>query len=179
VFIVGLEEGLCPHSRSMQEPSQMEEERRLFFVGITRAMLALYLTYAFRRTLYGNAMANTPSRFLADIPEELLQVARPASYGLAALPSPRPSVPEKTLPRPVVLADTAPLSPRVVPAAAAASAAATEPRFRAGDRVHHAHFGDGIVVSSELRRGDEEVAVAFEGQGVKRLSLAYANLEPR
>jgi DNA helicase-2/ATP-dependent DNA helicase PcrA len=88
-------------------------------------------------------------------------------------------VPEKTLPRPVALADSASPGPRAAPAAAAASPAATEPRFRAGDRVHHTHFGDGIVVSSELRRGDEEVAVAFEGQGVKRLSLAYAKLEPR
>lgn len=166
VFIVGLEEGLCPHSRSLQDAAQMEEERRLFFVGITRAMRGLYLTYAFRRTLYGNPMANTPSRFLVDIPAHLLTNARARSV-VSHLPS--SPAPARALPRPVALADAA---PRPAPVG-------TGPRFRPGDRVRHAHFGDGVVVSSELRGGDEEVTVAFEGRGVKRLSLAYAKLEPR
>jgi DNA helicase II / ATP-dependent DNA helicase PcrA len=179
VFIVGLEEGLCPHSRSMQELSQMEEERRLFFVGITRAMRGLHLTYAFRRTLYGNAMANTPSRFLADIPETLLIRGQGYGYGYAPTLHSRPLVVEKPLPRPVAVADGASADRFASSPAPRAPAASAEPRFRAGDRVHHSHFGDGIVVSSDLRHGDEEVTVAFEGQGVKRLSLAYAKLETR
>src|SRR5205823_11689181 len=68
VFIVGLEEGLAPHSRSLDDPMQMEEERRLIYVGITRAMQGLYLIHAYRRTLYGVSMNNEPSRFLTDVP---------------------------------------------------------------------------------------------------------------
>src|SRR5207244_502881 len=73
VFIVGMDEGILPHSRSLEDESQMEEERRLAYVGITRAKERLYLVYAFRRTLFGGSMTNVPSRFIADIPESLKQ----------------------------------------------------------------------------------------------------------
>ena len=72
VFIVGMEEGLFPHSRSLWEKEQMEEERRLMYVGITRAKEVLYLTYASKRMIYGETSSNAPSRFIADIPEHLL-----------------------------------------------------------------------------------------------------------
>ena len=72
VFIVGLEEGLFPHSRSFEDPAQMEEERRLCYVGITRAREKLYLVRAFRRAFYGSSEPGEPSRYLADIPRELI-----------------------------------------------------------------------------------------------------------
>src|SRR5437588_5351605 len=71
VFIIGMEENLFPHARSLEDPQQMEEERRLCYVGITRAKEHLYLVHAARRTFYGNTMVNPPSRFLTDIPERL------------------------------------------------------------------------------------------------------------
>jgi len=159
VFLVGLEEGLCPHARSFADPAAMDEERRLFFVGATRAMHRLYLVYAFRRNLHGNLLVNTPSRFLADIPAHLL-----TGTGVARLEA----------------ADGARDQPRAATAGRAEAPPARRPpgpQFRAGDRVRHAHFGTGIVVSSQLVRDDEEVVVAFEGVGVKKLSVAYARLE--
>jgi DNA helicase-2/ATP-dependent DNA helicase PcrA len=85
VFLLGLEEGVLPHARSVDDPRQLEEERRLFYVGITRAMKGLYLVYAFRRTLYGNSQVNAPSRFLLDVPASLALATHapgaPASAG--------------------------------------------------------------------------------------------------
>jgi DNA helicase II / ATP-dependent DNA helicase PcrA len=218
VFIVGLEDGLCPHSRSLDDRAAMEEERRLFFVGVTRAMRGLYLSYAFSRRFYNNVNYNTPSRFLADIPPELLTSGRPSAPQIAVAPGAAPPrayepLPTRSLPTPAALMDgedrpppppkaggSPPRRPpnsggshladsatRLTGAgreAASGGGAAPSPasgaaQFHAGDRVHHAHFGDGIVVSSQLTRGDEEVTVAFEGQGVKKLSLAYAKLEAR
>jgi DNA helicase-2/ATP-dependent DNA helicase PcrA len=76
VFMVGMEEGLCPHSRSMDDPDAMEEERRLCYVGITRAKRNLYLLHTLERTLYGNSESRQPSRFLLDIPQVLTDGAR-------------------------------------------------------------------------------------------------------
>jgi len=184
VFLVGVEEGLCPHSRSMDDPGQMEEERRLFFVGITRAMRGLYLLYAGARQLYGRSLYNEPSRFLADVPRHLFASGPPAPRSGAAAPAGerRPTTWGSRGDGAAVAATRAwsPPAATVEPAAAASTApAGAGPAFRAGDRVRHAKFGEGIVVASEMRRGDEEVTVAFEGQGVKKLSLAYATLERR
>ncbi|MPZ14417.1 MAG: AAA family ATPase [Chloroflexi bacterium] len=156
VFIVGMEEGLCPHSRSIDDASQMEEERRLVYVGFTRAMRGLYLVYAYRRMLYGSSMLNQPSRFLSDIP---LELTRQPSLGPRAV-----------------------LSRRAAATADGASDTKTattgiEQQFFPGDRVFHPAFGAGVVVESALVRGDEEVTVAFEGKGVKKLSVAYAPLQ--
>ncbi|MCL4459375.1 MAG: UvrD-helicase domain-containing protein [Chloroflexi bacterium] len=153
VFIVGMEEGICPHSRSFDDPAAMEEERRLCYVGMTRAMQRLYLVYAFRRTLYGAPMRNAPSRFLADIPSHLLKEAAPANKGLGYES-------EEAL--------------RVVAPETRNEGA---PRFKSGDRVKHAKFGEGVVVSSTIVGGDEEVTVAFHDVGVKRLSLNFAPLQ--
>src|SRR5207253_1120364 len=115
VFIVGMEEGLCPHSRSIDDPSQMEEERRLVYVGITRAMKGLFLVYATRRMLYGNAMMNQLSRFLVDIPPELSQTpfGRTKRSAPAAQPAAGP------------LARPTPPGQPVQPAATATAPAAT------------------------------------------------------
>jgi len=167
VFIAGLEEGLCPHSRSLDDEEQLAEEWRLFFVGATRAMRGLYLTYAARRQLYRDIVVNEPSRFLLElralVPELLAEDGptawRQASASLA--PSPARAAASGPSPR----------RPSAPPAPAAL------PRFEVGDRVYHAHFGRGEVVSYERRGGDAEVIVEFEHVGRKRLSLAYAKLE--
>jgi DNA helicase-2/ATP-dependent DNA helicase PcrA len=157
VFMVGMEEGLLPHSRSMEDPEQMEEERRLCYVGITRAKERLYLLHTFRRNLWGQAETSDPSRFLNDIPGHLLkgkpdqasQSKVSTTRGLLAWKEPSPAV----------------------------SSGQHAPEFRAGDRVRHPKFGEGVVVNSRLSHGDEEVEIAFVGQGVKKLLASLANLE--
>ena len=150
VFLTGMEEGVLPHIRSFDDPRQMEEERRLAYVGITRAGDAVYLTRAQRRYLGGRPLANPPSRFLGEIPDRLLQ---PWRHG--ADREVREAVP--------------------VPAASAV-ADAVDARWKAGERVAHATFGAGVVVSCQERRGDVEVVVAFDGAGVKRLLQSLAPL---
>ena len=155
VFLAGMEEGLLPHFRAIDEPPQMEEERRVCYVGMTRARERLYLTRARRRFQYGSVRANPASRFLADIPEE--EVTHPAGSAGRG--------------------DT--LSPRGLRAAAAARQEAADsetPVFQPGDRVRHQTFGAGVVVSCEIVPGDQQVVVAFEGQGVKKLLLSFAPL---
>lgn len=146
VFITGLEDGLLPHSRSWEDPEALAEERRLLYVGITRAKDRLYLTYAFRRARYGAYEPNVPSRFLEEIPSHLIEGAwvrtRPAEREIAL---------------------------EVMPAA-------STPRFAAGDRVVHRVFGEGIVLDSRPDGDDEQVTVAFEEVGLKRVMGSY--LEP-
>jgi DNA helicase-2/ATP-dependent DNA helicase PcrA len=153
VFIVGLEEGLFPHSRSMDDPEAMEEERRLCYVGITRAKERLYLVHAFRRTMYGESEVGVPSRFIADIPDQLI-----AGRGEAALGE------EERRYRWQVQWPTA-------------AELAVTGQFETGDRVRHPLFGEGIVIESKVTRGDEEVTVAFEEKGIKRLLASFAKLE--
>ena len=158
VFIVGLEEGLLPHARSMDDPAELEEERRLCYVGITRAQKRLYLFRAFRRRLMGGSLPTVPSRFLADIPPHLIDSSLPlrkTDAGWRRAPGVTPSV----------FTD-----PNGVDSGS--------PPFRAGDKVTHPSFGDGIVVNCIAAGSDYEVAVAFTANvGVKRLLLSFANLE--
>ena len=150
VFIAGVEEGLCPHSRSMDDPKQMEEERRLFYVGMTRAKERLYLAYAFRRSSrYGGTLPGVPSRFLADIPGRLIRGRQPEPEG-RVIGAPAGTIPSREI----------------------AGAA-----YRPGDRVLHPVFGEGLVVSSKVVGQDEEVSVVFAEVGVKRLSLSFARLQ--
>ena len=154
VFIVGLEEGLLPHIRSYDDPAQMEEERRLCYVGMTRAKERLYLLRAFRRGFGGRGEPRNSSRFLSDIPSHLIQAL--AMAGQRPASPMRPSRTAATQPAPAP-----PISP-----------------LKAGDKVYHARFGEGIVVSCVPSRDDHEVTVAFAAnQGVKRLLLSYAPLE--
>jgi DNA helicase-2/ATP-dependent DNA helicase PcrA len=173
VFIAGLEEKLFPHSRSMEDPEQMEEERRLCYVGVTRAKERLYLLYTFRRTLYGESEIREPSRFLADIPVHLVrgreekQPGRQQSLGLEA---------GRFLGRtPVSSAPT-------VPAQRPRQSAVERPqlpvlRFQTGDQVQHEVFGQGVVIESKPSGTDEQVRVAFAGVGLKRLMASMAPME--
>jgi DNA helicase II / ATP-dependent DNA helicase PcrA len=192
VFVIGLEDGICPHVRSFEDPAALEEERRLCYVGITRAMERLWLVYATRRTLYGNMSYNEPSRFLADVPEHLVsgngRVGRegvrapewkPSSYsprrgggsgGFDVRSAGRP-------PRPEMGAEARRPVGADPPAPRRSQEPAAEPSFRAGDKVFHPAFGNGTVVSSRMTNGDEEVTVAFEQRGVKRLALSFAPLQ--
>ncbi|MFH0942304.1 MAG: UvrD-helicase domain-containing protein [Chloroflexota bacterium] len=155
VFIIGLEEGLLPHIKSFDDAGQMEEERRLFYVGITRAKRYLYMVRVFRRSLMGSRGPASASRFLADLPPHLVQGA-PKPETPAASQSVyawnRPAIPAPS-------GDTAPVI-----------------RFSEGDKVRHSQFGEGVVVSLKPQNGDFEAVVAFKG-AVKKLMLSFARLE--
>ncbi len=178
VFVAGMEEGLFPHSRSMDDPEQMEEERRLCYVGVTRAKERLYLLYAFSRTLYGETEVREPSRFLADVPSQLVEgrekrrvttpAARQQDLGLG--PGRYHSARQGRV---------AAFSPggRLSASARQEDQQAAAPRFQTGDKVKHQVFGQGIVVESRLVAGDEQVTVAFAGAGLKRLMASMAPME--
>jgi len=156
VFIVGLDDGILPHSRSFDEPEEMEEERRLFYVGITRAKDRLYLIRAVQRGGRGYAEETYPSRFLNDLPEELIVGKSRTGRGLKAR-----------------------ASESVWHASTRSSQAAPiiESKFRAGTRVKHPMWGDGIVLDSKIQDEDEIVDVVFESVGIKRLAASLANLK--
>jgi DNA helicase-2/ATP-dependent DNA helicase PcrA len=167
VFITGMEEGLLPHSRSLEDPEEMAEERRLCYVGITRAKDLVFLSYAFRRSMWGSSDVSTPSRFLSDIPKALVS-------GSASFADVRPREAA------AIRASTweTPVGTKPARSASAQSAApGRELQFRAGQRVKHAQFGEGIVIESKLDRNDEEVTVAFKKAGIKRLLASFANLQ--
>jgi len=157
VFMVGMEEGLLPHRRALEDPREMPEERRLCYVGITRAQDRLYLTCSFKRHLYGRSEAAFPSRFLQEIPHGLLGAPR---RGAAPVAPPRGGYREQLVQRQV---QAAPASPPVQ-------------RYREGDRVQHPKFGAGVVMKSTLTRTDEELVVRFDDAGVKIMSATIAPL---
>ena len=149
VFLVGLEEGLFPSQQSVDDTGRLEEERRLCYVGMTRAMQQLYLTYAESRRLYGRETYPRPSRFLREIPAELLQEVRMRA----------------TISRPVnaVQAKSAKFQ--------------TQGSYKLGQRVSHAKFGEGVVLQIEGEGAQERVQINFKSAGVKWLMLAYAKLD--
>ncbi|GAB4508200.1 MAG: DNA helicase II [Sulfuricaulis sp.] len=151
VFLTGLEEGLFPHQHSLQDPVRLEEERRLCYVGMTRARQQLVLTQAELRRLHGNEHYTSPSRFLGEIPEELIQEIR-AKPAVTAYPS----------------------------AKLATGLPAQEPPaggMRLGSRVRHGTFGDGVVLRYEGQGAHARVQVNFEAAGTKWLVIGYANLQ--
>jgi DNA helicase II / ATP-dependent DNA helicase PcrA len=154
VFLTGMEEGLFPHRLSAEEPGRIEEERRLCYVGITRAMRSLYLTYAETRRLHGHDTYNRPSQFLREIPADLVQEVRMGG----------------AVQRPFA----APGSNR----AGSRLADVDEPGLRLGQRVHHARFGEGVVLQSEGSGERARVQVNFGAQGAKWLVMSLANLQP-
>jgi DNA helicase-2/ATP-dependent DNA helicase PcrA len=160
VFMVGMEEGLLPHRRALENEKEMPEERRVCYVGITRARDRLYLTCAFRRHLYGKAQAGFPSRFLQEIPQAL--IAAPGK-GAAPVAPPRSGYRERMIERQV---EVRPAEPPVQ-------------RYADGDRVAHPRFGVGTVIKSTLTRTDEELIVHFDTGGLKTMSGALAPLEKR
>jgi DNA helicase II / ATP-dependent DNA helicase PcrA len=163
VFITGMEEGLLPHARSLEDPEEMAEERRLCYVGITRAKDRVFLSYAFRRSMWGSSDVATPSRFLRDIPQQLIS-------GSASFADVRPR-------EAAALRASTWETPAGARPARSAAAPARDLQFRAGQRVKHAQFGEGIVIESRLDRNDEEVTVAFKKAGIKRLLASFANLQ--
>jgi DNA helicase-2/ATP-dependent DNA helicase PcrA len=150
VFLVGMEDGLFPSQKSTEEPGRLEEERRLAYVGITRARSRLVLTYAESRRLHGVEMYSRPSRFLREIPAQLLYEVRPRVQ----------------VSRPAYAVE------RV-----AARPAESAPPLKLGQRVRHATFGEGVVVDYEGSGAHTRVQINFERAGQKWLVLAYANLD--
>ncbi|MER3419881.1 MAG: hypothetical protein C4290_04840 [Chloroflexota bacterium] len=167
VFIAGLEEGLLPHIRAYDDPEQMEEERRLCYVGITRAMHRLYLTYARFRAGHGGGVRNPPSRFLDEIPEHL-KVQRRSEDGVRVF---WPHGHQRGAGSPWAM-------PRPRLPAPAQGEPALAVRYEPGQRVRHPKFGEGIVVACTPSRDDLLVEVAFKGGiGVKKLLHSLAGLE--
>jgi len=161
VFLTGLEEGMLPHSRSLDTPEEIAEERRLLYVGMTRAEEQLYLTHAFRRS-WGYQSDNSgpalPSRFLEDLPDAVLARAKKTqkktqpSWAATSWTNPRAAKPQAAPPLPTL-------------------------QYRQGQRVRHTHYGEGIVMESQLDGRSEMVTVHFEGIGVKRLLASMAPLQ--
>jgi DNA helicase-2/ATP-dependent DNA helicase PcrA len=152
VFLVGMEEGLFPHQRSSEEPGRMEEERRLCYVGITRAREQLVVTSAEVRRLYGNESYNMLSRFVREIPDELKQEIRPRAQ----------------FSRPVIQTQTR----------REYDLAREDTGLFVGQRVNHARFGDGVVLNLEGQGAQSRVQVNFETAGSKWLIASMANLQP-
>ena len=153
VFLSGMEEGLFPHRMSAEEPGRIEEERRLCYVGITRAMRHLYLTYSETRRLHGQDTYNRPSRFLLEIPRELTREVRMGGGVQRPYRSP-------------------------ARAASSALAEVDVPGLHMGQRVRHAKFGEGVVLQSEGAGERARVQVNFQEVGAKWLMMGYANLQP-
>ena len=167
VFMVGMEEGLLPHSRSLDSEDQLEEERRLCYVGMTRAEKRLYLTRAFRRSIFGATRPGEASRFLRDIPVELITSGGGSNGDSFDKPGDpkrkRPSWSEWQAPTPVI---------------SRGEPATGRPDLKTGDSVRHASFGEGVVTGVDVTVSDTEVTVEFEGGvGQKRLLLSFAPLE--
>jgi len=176
VFITGLEEGLFPHENSRDEIDGMEEERRLMYVAITRAKRRLYVTHAQSRMLHGQVRYNIPSRFLDELPRELVHWLSAPRRRMASTPWGSPA--------PAVDIDPAEWGERAA-AVALAPGRAPAPRrppepdhgWRIGQSVRHAKFGLGIIIDAEGRGGDSRLQVNFRDAGVKWLALEYAKLE--
>ena len=147
VFRAGMEEGLFPHQMSVQEPGRLEEERRLCYVGMTRARQYLVLSWAERRRLHGSDNFCMPSRFLREIPEDLLHEIRPRVNVSRPAVAPSRRIEEPT------------------------------DGLRLGQRVMHGKFGEGVVLNYEGQGSHARVQVNFERAGAKWLVVAYANLE--
>jgi DNA helicase-2/ATP-dependent DNA helicase PcrA len=149
VFLCGMEDGLFPHQRSLNDIDGLEEERRLCYVGMTRAMKQLFLTYAEQRRLHGVDSYGQPSRFIKETPEELIEEIRPRVQVV----------------RPVAVGRFRPEEPAVA-------------GVRLGARVRHGKFGEGVILNVEGNGAHARVQVSFESQGTKWLMVQYANLEP-
>lgn len=161
VFLCGLEEGLFPHQMSADDPARLEEERRLCYVGITRAEKELVMSYAEQRMLHGRTQFNPPSRFLRELPPELVEEVRPKvkTYSTGFGGNNQFRAPANA-PKPVTRTTNF-----------------NETGYRVGQRVRHAKFGDGVITDSEGAGAHSRVQVNFKAVGVKWLVLGYANLE--
>lgn len=174
VFLVGMEEGLFPHARTLMDETEIEEERRLCYVGITRAKEKLFLSSAKMRTIYGNTVTYPPSRFLQEIPARLVKTIK-RQERFSALENFK-QVSERYSARPQKPAST--FNPHsFMPQKPVAAAGGTGTRFNTGDRVSHSKWGEGMVVSVKDSPDGQEVKVAFAGAGVRSLLTKYAVLK--
>jgi DNA helicase-2/ATP-dependent DNA helicase PcrA len=164
VFLTGLEDGVFPHMRSLADVKELEEERRLAYVGITRARTRLYLTRATTRAAWGAPSYNPASRFLDEVPEALVDWRRLASPPTQWTPS-QPSATAQSSFRSSAVAARSKRADREVVS------------LSPGDRVSHDSFGLGTVVTVEGQAEKSVASVDFGSQGVKRLLLRYAPLE--
>jgi DNA helicase-2/ATP-dependent DNA helicase PcrA len=189
VFIIGLEDGMLPHSRSLDDAEELAEERRLFYVGLTRAEDQVFLSHAFRRTFFGETNVTTPSRFVRDIPESLLDGETAGSRREATktrasnwdwVPS-RSASQSRPLPSRSIERDTGSTLPEPYSWKEQTTnyrkPTLTVAQFRTGQKVRHTKFGEGIVIESKITGSDEEVVVAFTDQGIKKLIASLARLE--
>ena len=168
VFLAGMEDGLFPGFRATERDEDMEEERRLCYVAVTRAKEQLYLTCAERRMLYGRTQYAHPSRFIDEMPRELLDSNIGESRSFSAATQPDPTLPRAEVRR----------ARYVSPAAASTAlggASAPLPDFAAGERVRHKAFGDGMIVSVKPMGGDALLEIAFDQKGTKRLMAKSAS----
>ncbi|MDH5455209.1 MAG: ATP-binding domain-containing protein, partial [Gammaproteobacteria bacterium] len=154
VFMCGLEDGLFPHQRSISDPHGLEEERRLCYVGITRAKQTLYITHAEQRRLHGMDNFAQPSRFIAEIPGEHVEEVRPRVQ--VSRPLHTPARPRR---------------------GQTSTSPGSDLGIRLGQRVHHKKFGDGVILNCEGQGAHARVEVNFENAGTKWLVLSYANLD--
>jgi DNA helicase-2/ATP-dependent DNA helicase PcrA len=157
VFMTGMEDGLFPHQRSVEDGRGLEEERRLCYVGMTRAMQQLYMTYAEQRRLYGSDSYGLPSRFLREVPNELIEEIRPRVQVARPLYSAPHAVGHN--------------------AAGPGSSLYEPPAIKLGARVRHPVFGEGVVLNSEGQGAQARVQVNFERAGAKWLVMQFAKLE--
>ncbi len=174
VFMVGMEEGIFPHSRSLLDGSELEEERRLCYVGITRAREELHLVNAWQRTLYGSYMHNPPSRFLMEIPDHLVhREGTGHDYGR------NDYIPGRADAAAGRFASSSPAGSFAVAASAGNSGRrnAAAVNYSLGDKVVHKKWGQGVIVSIKGENEDAEVSVAFPGLGIKTLIAKYAPLK--
>ncbi len=153
VFIAGMEDGLFPHRRTLEDPDGLEEERRLCYVGATRAMSELYLTCAEQRRLHGVDSIGQPSRFISEFPAGLIEEVRPR------------------------IQVSRPVYRRTAQGAPGAGMADPDQPVRLGQRVRHGRFGEGVVLNCEGSGAHARVQVNFERGGSKWLVMSYANLE--
>ena len=161
VFLAGVEEGLFPHKMSIEEPGRLEEERRLCYVGITRAMQKLYITYAESRRLHGQDNYNRPSRFIREIPNELVEEVR-----LNASVS-----------RPMTSRYNSDTGSSLFGSGSLSSSDVPDTNLALGQRVSHSKFGEGTVLNFEGSGAKARVQVNFDYEGSKWLVVGFANLQ--
>ena len=198
VFLIGVEEGVFPHIRALTEPAEMEEERRLAYVGITRAMQRLYMSHAWSRQLFGSTQYNPPSRFFDEIPADLIDTlgneSGRTSYGRQSYrsrdgdppPYRRGSVGSRDINADLQRERESAHRERVVDAALRAGTKNTpqpansqELGLRVGDDVEHPAFGEGVIIDITGEGDKAEATVNFAGVGSKHLALAWAPLKKR
>ena len=166
-----MEEGVFPHDRSLADPDSLEEERRLCYVGITRARRRLYLTHTWGRTLFGQTRDSLESRFMKEIPEHLVADLGPGPAGVWA----RFRAERERFDGPPSFGRAGSMTRR--PATPVKSTGAEDLGLAAGDRIVHARWGEGVVVSSNGEGSHAEAVIAFDRHGEKRFLLSATPLK--